>query len=107
MAAQMKDPSMAGPTFRSDLGDGLICRWSTEADTEKIASLMANVFREEATDPPNLGAADETRLLMGGTFPFMGPGDYAIVEDSSQPDSPVVAAAASASFFSSSGMRPY
>jgi len=30
-------------TYRRDLGDGLIERWSTAADTEKLAHLMGIV----------------------------------------------------------------
>ena len=34
-----------------DLGDGLILRWSTPADLEKIGQLLGTAFRNSADDP--------------------------------------------------------
>jgi 2-dehydro-3-deoxy-D-arabinonate dehydratase len=42
----MRD-DLASPTYSGALGDGLIRRWSTPADTEKFAWLMGTVFRNE------------------------------------------------------------
>lgn len=78
-------------TFVADLGGGLICRWSTGADQDRIGRLLGTVHRRSAEDSPNLRSADVPRIMMGDGFPYMGPGDYAIVEDTSRPDRPVVA----------------
>jgi hypothetical protein len=41
----------ASATYHRDLGDGLILRWSTADDTEKIAQLCSIVFRNKADEP--------------------------------------------------------
>ncbi len=82
---------LADPTYAEDLGHGLIRRWSTPADQEKIAHCLGTVFRNSAEAPLNVRAMDETRVMMSPGFPFMGPGDVAIVEDTSLPERPVVA----------------
>src|SRR6266487_1231552 len=83
--------SMADPIYRRDLGDGLILRWSSVSDTEAIAQLESLVFRDHVTDPPNIPLAHFMRETMSGEYPLMGPGDFALVEDSAQKDYPVVA----------------
>lgn len=64
-----------------DLGDGLALRWSTAADTERIAELNARVFRRAPDDPPGPGMLAQTRDKMSGRSPLLGPEDFAIVED--------------------------
>ena len=86
MSTQLSDPTYAG-----DLGGGLIRRWSTRADQAGIAHLLSHVFRDGPDDPPNLRSADVARILMNGDFPYMGPGDFAVVEDTGRPGSPIVA----------------
>jgi predicted N-acetyltransferase YhbS len=84
---------LADPTYRGDLGHGLIGRWSTPADTEKISHLIGSVF----TDGPDAGfnerSADVVRIVLSETLPhpFMTPGDFALVEDTSKPEHPAVA----------------
>lgn len=86
------EPSMlTEPTYRGDLGNGLICRWSTAADTEKIGLLLSTVHRDSADEPLNLLSQDLARIFMSGKFPFMDAGDFAVVEDTSQPSRPIVA----------------
>lgn len=80
------------PTARRDLGDGLIQRWSTAADTEKIGELMAKVYRDSEDEAFSPRARDRARQLMRDTHPFMTPNDYALIEDTSKPGSPAVAA---------------
>jgi GNAT superfamily N-acetyltransferase len=82
---------LAEPTYVGDLGDGLIRRWTTAADTEKVGRLMASVFRDGADKPPRAREMDEARVVMSVAFPFMGPGDFAVVEDTSRPERPLVA----------------
>ena len=47
-------------------------------------------WRTSADAPPNVREIDETRLIMRGDSPLTGPGDGALVEDTSQPGSPIV-----------------
>lgn len=82
---------LAAPSYGRGLGDGLICRWSSAADTEKIAALLANVHRDRADEPPNVRSQDLVRTMMSGTYPFMDAGDFAMVEDTSLPERPIVA----------------
>jgi Acetyltransferase (GNAT) domain len=77
--------------FRQELGGGLLLRWSTAADTEKIGYLMASVHRDSPEAPLRPNVFDEMRILMGGDFPFMTAGDFAVVEDTSQAEAPLVA----------------
>ncbi|MFN8493359.1 MAG: GNAT family N-acetyltransferase [Caldilineaceae bacterium] len=83
--------SLASPAYVGDLGNGLIRRWSTPADQEKIAQLLGDVYRNNADEPINVRTLDTIRVLMSPGFPLMGPGDFAIVEDTSKPAHPVVA----------------
>ena len=85
---------LASPTYSGALGDGLIRRWSTPADTEKFAWLMGTVFRDEQDEMPNPRPMAEARLMMQPAFPYMTPADVAVVEDTSQPDRPLVACTA-------------
>ncbi len=81
----------ADPTYIDNLGNGLICRWSTAADQPKIANCMGTVHRDGPDHPFHPRAMDVARVLMAGDFPYMGPDDFALVEDTSRPESPVVA----------------
>jgi Acetyltransferase (GNAT) domain len=71
----------ADKSYRRDLGDGLLLRWSTPSDTENIAQLVSLVFRDRADDPLNEPLGHLMRELMSGTYPLMEPGDFALVED--------------------------
>lgn len=82
---------LADPTYLGDLGGGLVCRWSTAADQERVGQLMGSVFRFRQDEPINIRTADEARVFMSDGFPFAGPGDFALVEDRSKPDWPLVA----------------
>jgi len=66
---------------RRDLGDGLVARWSTAADTEGVAALFAHVFRESPERPLNTVAMAWIRDEMSGRHPLVGPNDAAVVED--------------------------
>lgn len=81
------------PDYRGDLGNGLVCRWSTAADVEKIGLFLGQVWRESAEAPPHPRAINETRMYMTGDFPFMDANDFALVEDTSLPGNPVAACA--------------
>lgn len=83
--------SAASALYRRDLGDGLILRWSTAEDTEKIAQLCSMVFRDKANEPANEFMLHWIRRLMRGDHPVMGPGDFGVVEDTTKEGAPVVA----------------
>lgn len=83
----------AAADFRHDLGNRLIRRWSTIADVERIANFAGMIWRSAADAPPNPRVVSALRWQMRGDFPFMAPGDCALVEDSSRPGSPIVACA--------------
>ncbi len=80
-----------GTSYRRDLGDSLIARWSTPVDTENIAQLIGMVFRNKADEPENTHMANNVRRLMRGDYPLMNPDDYAIVEDTRKEGNPIVA----------------
>ena len=60
-----------------NLGDGLILRSSTPADTERIVKLIGDVFRNKAGDPSNVRMMDQMSIVMRGDFPYMTPHDVA------------------------------
>jgi hypothetical protein len=82
---------LAAADFAGDLGDGLVRRWSTAADEAKIAQCAATVFRHSAEAPLNPSVANEVQVMFSPGFPLMGPGDFALVEDTSIAECPVVA----------------
>jgi len=89
----MSEPhDQAQPTYRHDLGNGLVLRWSTSEDTEPIAQLLSLVFRPSAEAPPNEIIKARVRLLMSGYDPLMGSGDFVVVEDTTHVPHPLVAA---------------
>ncbi len=81
----------AHQSYRRDLGDGLVLRWSTSDDIENIAELVGRVFRDRADEPLNTPLGHFTREMMSGTHPVMGPGDFALVEDTRKQGNPLVA----------------
>jgi Acetyltransferase (GNAT) domain len=81
----------AAPDYRRELGEGLIQRWSTPEDTENIAQLCGLVFRDKEDEPINTRMMDHVRQQMSGDFPFMGPRDYALIEDTGKKGNPLVA----------------
>jgi GNAT superfamily N-acetyltransferase len=87
----MLTDTAASATYRRDLGNGLILRWSTPEDTENIANLSGFVFREKEDEPLNETIMDWIRLLMSGRHPLMGQNDYAVIEDPNKEGNPLVA----------------
>ena len=81
----------AQQSYQRDLGDGLVLRWSTPDDTENIVELVGTVFRDRADEPLNEPLGHLMRELMSGTHPVMGPGDFALVEDTRKLGNPLVA----------------
>ena len=67
--------------YRREMGDGLVARWSTGEDTERLAALYSVVFRAERESAPNARIAAWTRDLKSGRHPLIDPADFALVED--------------------------
>ncbi len=92
---QNKEENRMQTTFstssRRDLGEGLVLRWSTVEDAERIATLLSMAFREKAEEPPNTNVMRVIRGLMNGDHPLMGPQDFGLIEDTSKEGNPVVA----------------
>lgn len=63
-----------------EVGDGLVLREATAADTEALVAFNARIHREPDEDASTYIAA-WTRDLMCGRHPTCGPGDFTVVED--------------------------
>src|SRR6478752_6597219 len=72
---------LSHPAYRRDLGGGLVLRWSTAADVERIGQLYSFVFRNKPEDPPNVPMNIWTHDLMSGQHPLIGAGDFAVAEN--------------------------
>ncbi len=83
--------ALAAPDYAGDLGDGLVRRWSTAADLDKIALCMATVFRGDEGEPLSPLHWARMNLSFNPAFPLMDAGDCAVVEDTSRVDRPIVA----------------
>ena len=88
------DVAPGTPEYVEELGGGLVRRWSTAADQAKIGLCLAEAFRHGASEPVNQRMFNRTVVMFSPGFPHMGPGDYAVVEDTSRPERPIVACAA-------------
>ena len=53
----------ADANYRRDLGDGLVLRWSTSADTEALVLLVSSVFRDQADAPLNAALGNLTACI--------------------------------------------
>jgi len=72
---------LSAPGYRRDLGGGLVLRWSTAADTEPLNAMYAEAFRREKSAPQLPTAGRWVRDMTSGHHPLIGPGDFALVED--------------------------
>lgn len=86
--APSADP--ASPAFAGKLGNGLVRRWTTADDTERLAQLVGTVFRGDDDEVPNPRSMAEARAMMAPGSPYMTPGDFAVVEDTAAPARPLV-----------------
>ena len=64
-----------------DLGGGLLLRWATADDTERIAEFNARAFRDEQEQAPLPWDRALIRELMSGRHPLVGADDFVLVED--------------------------
>lgn len=74
-----------------DLGDGLLLRWSTADDIDRIAQLVGQVFRQNEADPPNIRMADQVSVTLRGDYPYMAQNEFIVVEDTTKPGHPFAA----------------
>ena len=72
---------VADPRPPRDLGNGLVLRWSTPDDVERIAELSSHVFRDKIDEPPNTRNAAWTRDLGSGRHPLTTVDQGVFVED--------------------------
>ena len=87
------NPELSLPNYVDDLGNGLSRRWSTAGDEAKIGACLATVFRDKPDDPPNPAMINRLAVLFSPGQPLMGPGDFAVVEDTNRAERPIVACA--------------
>jgi hypothetical protein len=80
----MTTPTLDNPRYRRSLGDGLILRWSTAADAAGLERLYSHVFRDNAEAPLNADVCAYANDCLSGRHPLIGPGDFALVEDTRQ-----------------------
>ncbi len=64
-----------------DLGDGLVLRRATRADTAALADFNARIHSDFGPDQPDEKVAAWTRDLMERPHPTFTPGDFSLVED--------------------------
>jgi hypothetical protein len=83
--------ALAEPSYRRDLGDGLVLRWSSASDAAGIARVLGLVWRNHADEPLNPRVMEAAHRHMSGRFPLTGPGDFALVEDARAAGRPIVA----------------
>jgi GNAT superfamily N-acetyltransferase len=80
-AESIGSEAMADGGYRRDLGNGLVLRWSTPEDVERVVELAAQVFRPSPEAPLNQHTPIWTRDMFSGRHPFIGPRDFGVVED--------------------------
>jgi hypothetical protein len=74
-------PSLADAGYRRDLGDGLVLRWSTAEDLERVARLYMRAFTPGTEPVSDWREHTWTIDMFSGRHPHIGPGDFAVVED--------------------------
>lgn len=77
----MSEATTPGATTARDLGDGLVLRWATAADRERLADFNAHAFRNEETDPPQAPVRAVILEMTSGRHPLVGAEDFVYVED--------------------------
>lgn len=79
------DGDLADNSYRRDLGNGLVLRWSSAEDTAGLVTLAGTVWRSESGKPPESTRMGRwTRELLSGRHPLIGPDGFALVEDTAR-----------------------
>ncbi|HSQ18350.1 MAG TPA: hypothetical protein VLM83_11670, partial [Anaerolineales bacterium] len=68
-------------TLPCDIGNGLVLRRSTAADSAALGDFNARIHSDEGWDKPDERLDAWTRDLLERSHPTFGTGDYTIVED--------------------------
>jgi hypothetical protein len=68
-------------TLPRDLGDGLVLRRATQADTQALADFDAQIHRDRGMEEPNPRVRAWVQDLMSETHPTFRPEDFTLVED--------------------------
>ena len=68
-------------TILRDLGNGLILRRATPADTENLVAFNGMIHGEEDSEQPDEKVASWTRDLLEKPHPTFSPGDFTMVEE--------------------------
>ena len=69
------------PPIVRDLGDGLVLRPATAADTEPLAAFVGDVLRAQDSDTPDRRMAAWSRDLLDGRHPSFAAADATVVTD--------------------------
>lgn len=72
---------LGDPAYRRDLGDGLVLRWSTADDADRLAAMYGAVFRSREDAPFNPRVMAWSRDMARGRDPLIGSDGFALVED--------------------------
>jgi len=75
---------MTADMLPRDLGDGLVLRWATPADSEAIARFNGRIHGDG--EAPNPFVVGYTRDLISDGHPTVGPGNFSLVEDTRDGD---------------------
>lgn len=75
--------------FEKDLSDGLLLRWATQDDLQKVPDLLVEVFSTPDTQVNSLGR--RFRKIMAGEGGFMTNEDCLVVVDTKKEGDPVIA----------------
>ena len=82
---------LADSVYRRDLGGGLVLRWSSVDDADRVGELLGTIWRNDSDPPVNPRMAEVARRHLAGGYPLVRPGDCALVEATEQPGRPIVA----------------
>jgi|GEM_PF-74893 len=88
-AAEQKDKQtnetatmeMSDPAYRRELGDGLVLRWSTTTDAERLGRFYSIVFRDRPEWPPNQPITYWVQDMLSGRHPLIDEHGFALVEN--------------------------
>ena len=79
--SQRADTNTGADALPRNIGDGLVLRWSTPGDVDRIGEGAAQVFREGPESPPNQGMMAWMRELGSGQHPYTDAGQGLLVDD--------------------------